>query len=181
VGEIEAERRNENDRVENALFAVGVLDRLLPLVGEFLRADATKLGLDHSMLAVLDILGVVPSLSVAALAGRCSLSHAATARAVERLVEQGYVERISEEWDGRSTWWVGRTARADETLALGRAGLREDLEHVAVQIPKADRLAVVRTLPLIEAVVTRHAHVRRESRWRETQYRRWQERQRERH
>ena len=47
----------EIDRAENAEFAQGVLDRLVPVVGEFLRADATKLGLDHSMLAVLDVLG----------------------------------------------------------------------------------------------------------------------------
>jgi hypothetical protein len=33
---------------------------------------------------------------------------------------------------------------------------------------------------VIVGVVARHAHIRRESRWRETQYRRWQERQRER-
>jgi hypothetical protein len=74
---------------------------------------------------------------------------------------------------------VGRAALAEETLDAGRAGLREDLERVAVQLPKADRLAVLRALPLIEGAVARHAHIRRESRWRETQYRRWQERRRE--
>jgi DNA-binding MarR family transcriptional regulator len=181
VGEIDTEKRAAFDRAENAEFAEGVLDRLLPVIGGFLRADATKLGLDHSMLAVLDVLGIVAPLSVAALAGRCSLSHAATARAVGRLVEQGYAERVTEEGDGRSSWWVGRSTRADETLAAGRAGLRADLVHLAAQLPRADRLAVLRALPLIEGVVLRHAHVRRESAWRETQYRRWRERQRERY
>ena len=180
MGEIDAERRAAVDRAENAELAEGVMDRLLPVVGEFLRADATKLGLDHSMLAVLDVLGIVSPLSVAALAGRCSLSHAATARAVGRLVEQGFADRVTDEGDGRSSWWVGRTSRADETLTAGRAGLRADLERLAAQLPPADRLAVLRALPLIIGVVARHAHVRRESAWRETQYRRWRERQRER-
>jgi DNA-binding MarR family transcriptional regulator len=179
VGEIDTERRAAFDRAENAELAQGVLDRLVPVVGEFLRADATKLGLDHSMLAVLDVLGIVSPLSVAALAGRCSLSHAATARAVGRLVEQGYAERVTDEGDGRSSWWVGRTVRGDEALAAGRAGLREDLGRLAAQLPGADRLAVLRALPLIVGVVARHAHARREAHWRETQYRRWQERQRE--
>jgi DNA-binding MarR family transcriptional regulator len=168
----------EIDRAENAEFAQGVLDRLVPVVGEFLRADATKLGLDHSMLAVLDVLGIVSPLSFATLAGRGSVSHAATARAVGRLVEQGYAERVTDEGDGRRSWWV-RAARADETLAVGRAGLRQDLEDLASQLPAADRLAALRALPLIVHVVARHAHLRTESHWRETQYRRWQERQRE--
>jgi DNA-binding MarR family transcriptional regulator len=180
VGEIDTETRAAFDRAENTEFADDVLDRLLPVVGEFLRADATKLGLDHSMLAVLDVLGIVSPLSVAALAGRCSLSHAATARAVGRLVEQGYAERVTDEGDGRSSWWVGRSAQADETLAAGRAGLRADLEHLAAQLPRADRLVVLRALPLINGVVARHARFRRESAWHETQYRRWQERRRER-
>jgi DNA-binding MarR family transcriptional regulator len=180
VGEIDTEQRAAVDRAENAEFAAGVLDRLLPVVREFLRGDAAKLGLDHSMLAVLDVLGIVSPLSVAALAGRCSLSHAATARAVGRLVELGYAERVTDEGDGRSRWWVGRSARAEETLAGGRAGLRLDLELLAAQLPRADRLAALRALPLIESVVARQAHDRRESAWRETQYRRWRERQRER-
>jgi DNA-binding MarR family transcriptional regulator len=180
VGEIDSERRAAIDRAENAEFAGGVLERLLPVVGEFLRADAAKLGLDHSMLAVLDVLGIVSPLSVAALAGRCSLSHAAATRAVGRLVEHGYAGRITDEGDGRSSWWVGRAALADEALEAGRAALRDDLELVAAQLPTADRLAVLHALPVIVGVVARHAHIRRESRWRETQYRRWQERQRER-
>jgi hypothetical protein len=92
----------------------------------------------------------------------------------------GYAERVTDEGDGRSAWWVGRDARAEETLEAGRGGLRQDLEHIAAQLPKADRLAVLRALLLIEGAVARHAHIRCESRWRETQYRRWQERQRER-
>ena len=107
------------------------------------------------------------------------MSHAATARAVGRLVEQGYAERVTDEGDGRRGWWVGRAARADETLAAGRAGLRQDLEDLASQLRAADRLAVLRALPLIVHVVARHAHLRTESHWRETQYRRWQEQQRE--
>ena len=180
VGEVDAERQAAKDRAENAEFAVGVLDRLLPLVGEFLRADAAQLGLDPSMLAVLDVLGIVSPVSVATLAGRCSLSHAATARAVARLVAQGYAERVTDEGDGRSTWWVGRTAGGGEILAAGRARLRADLEHLAARLPPADRLAVLRALPSIDAVLVRHTHTRQESRWREMQYRRWRERQRER-
>ncbi|NMO89672.1 MarR family winged helix-turn-helix transcriptional regulator [Actinomycetospora sp. TBRC 11914] len=180
MGEVDAERQAAKDRAENAEFATAVVDRLLGLVGEFLRADAAELGLDPSMLAVLDVLGIVSPVSVATLAGRCSLSHAATARAVARLVEQGYAERVTDEGDGRSTWWVGRTARGDETLRSGRARLRSDLEYLAAQLPSADRLAVLHALPLIEAVLVRHTHRRQESRWRETQYRRWQERRRER-
>lgn len=179
MGEVDTEKQAALDRAENTEFAQGVLDRLLPVVGEFLRADATKLGLDHSMLAVLDVLGIVSPLSVAALAGRCSLSHAATARAVGRLVEQGYAERVTDEGDGRSRWWVGRATRGDEILAAGRADLRQDLERLAAQLPRADRLAMLRALPLIHGVVARHARVRRESAWHETQYRRWRERQRE--
>jgi DNA-binding MarR family transcriptional regulator len=180
VGDIDSDPQIATDDVENAEFAGGVLDRLVPVVDEFLRADAAKLGLDHSMLAVLGILGLVSPLSVAALAGRCSLSHAATVRAVARLVERGYAEHVTDEGDGRSGWWVGRTALGDEALDADRAGLRTDLVHVAAQLPPHDRLAVLRALPAIIDVVARHAYVRREARWRETQFRRWQERQPER-
>lgn len=179
VGQVDDARQSAQVRAENTELATNVVDRLLGLVGEFLRADAAELGLDPSMLAILDVLGVVSPVSVATLAGRCSLSHAATARAVGRLVEQGYAERVTDSGDGRSTWWVGRTARGDELLATGRARLRADLERLAAGLAPADRLGVLRVLPSIEAVVVRHTHARQESRWHETQYRRWRERQRD--
>ena len=166
------------DVAENVELADVVLDRLVPVVGEFIRADALYLEIDDSMLAALHVLGIVAPISVAALAGRCSLSHAATVRAVHRLADRDLVERIVDEGDGRSSWWVGRTAAGDETLARDRAGLREDLHRLAAGLPADDRLAVLRALPDIVDVLVRHALVRRERRWRETQFRRWQERRR---
>ncbi len=181
MSDTEPEPRSTRDDVENTELASVVLDRLLPVIGEFLRADALRLGLDHTMLAVVGVLGIVSPLSVASLAGRCAMSHAATARAVGRLVERGYAERVTDEGDGRSTWWVGRTVQGDETLEAARAGLRADLVRVAAELPPQDRLVVLRALPRIVETLARHAYVRRESQWRETQYRRWQERQRPRY
>jgi DNA-binding MarR family transcriptional regulator len=162
----------------SAEFARGVLERLVPVVGEFLRADARKLDLDDSMLSVLDVLGIVSPVSVATLARRCTLSHAAATRAVTRLAERGYAERMTDEGDGRSTWWVGRTSQAVEEVAAVRADLRDDLARIASEIPERDRLVVLGTLSRVTDALARHASAQRESHWRETQYRRWQERQR---
>jgi DNA-binding MarR family transcriptional regulator len=179
VGDNDPEPGTATDDADNAEFAGGVLDRLVPVVGEFLRAEAAKLELDHSMLAVLGVLRIVSPLSVAALAGRCSLSHAATNRAVTRLVDRGYAEHVTDEGDGRSSWWVGRTALADEILDADRADMHADLVRVVARLPPRDRLAMLWALPAIVDVVARHAYARREMRWRETQFRRWQERRRE--
>lgn len=161
----------------NGEFARAILDQLLPVVVQLHRANAVELGLDPSMLAILDVLGTLDPLSISVLAGRCSLSHTATARAVERLAEQGWVERLPDPHDRRS-WMVGRAPGAEVALENSRADLRHGLADAAASMRPADRLATLHALIQVVERVSRAARAKVDRRWTETQFRRWQERNR---
>ena len=165
---------------QNWEFARLVLDQLLPVVVQLHRANAAELGLDPSMLAVLDVVGAKDPLSISVLAGRCSLSHAATARAVERLVEQGWVERLPDPHDRRS-WMVGRAPGTEAALENSRADLRHELADAAASMRPAARTATLHALIQVVERVSRTARAKVDRRWTETQFRRWQERNRLRH
>ncbi len=162
---------------ENAEFASSVLDRLVPAVVQMFRADAARLGLDPTELAILEVLRAVDPLSISALAGRVSLSHAATARAVGRLEDRDHVARNHDPHDGRG-WLVFLSPDTRALLQNARARVRHDLAVVAGDMAPERRVAMLRALVQVTDRVMRSARDQAEQRWQENRYRRWQERQR---
>jgi DNA-binding MarR family transcriptional regulator len=162
---------------ENAEFASSVLDHLLPAVVQMHRADAARLGLDPTELAILEVLRVVDPLSISALAGRISLSHAATARAVGRLEDRQWVARNQDPHDGRG-WLVFLSPETRTLLQDARARVRHRLAEVADDMSPERRIATLHALVQVTDRVARSARDQAEQRWREIQYRRWQERHR---
>ena len=110
----------ERDPV-NAQIADQVLHQLLTAVTVLLRGNADELGLDPTMLAIVDVLGVAPELSVAALADRIALSHAATSRAVSRLEARDWVTRVAETGPRRLVTRAEGHGDGGRHVAAGRA------------------------------------------------------------
>jgi DNA-binding MarR family transcriptional regulator len=162
---------------ENAEFASSVLDHLVPAVVQMHRADAARLGLDPTELAILEVLRVVDPLSISALAGRVSLSHAATARAVGRLEEREWVARNHDPHDRRG-WLVFLCPEARTALQDARAGVRHQLAEAADDLAPERLLATLHALVQVTDRVMRSARDQADQRWQEIQYRRWQERRR---
>jgi DNA-binding MarR family transcriptional regulator len=161
----------ERDPV-NAQIADQVLHQLLTAVTVLHRGNADELGLDPTMLAIVDVLGVVPELSVAALADRIALSHAATSRAVSRLEARDWVTRVAETGPRRLV------TRADETgtvVATSRQDVRSPLAGAAAELTPEVRDAVLEFLVRVTDILTTRARSRGDRRLQRTLYRRRKE------
>ncbi|MCD2187647.1 MarR family winged helix-turn-helix transcriptional regulator [Actinomycetospora soli] len=159
---------------ENLEFALSVLDQLVPTVVQLHRADAARLGLDPTELTILEVLRGVAPLSIAALAGRCALSHAATARAVDRLVAADRVGRYVDPDDARG-WLVDLPDHTVAALRHARATLRHDLADLAAGLTPAGRVATLHALVQVTGVVMRSVQEQAVERCRQTRHRRWLE------
>ncbi|MCD2197845.1 MarR family transcriptional regulator [Actinomycetospora endophytica] len=146
----------ERDPV-NAEIADHILQRLLTAATALHRGNADELGLDPSMLAIVDVLGVVPELTVAALADRVALSHAATSRAVTRLEERDWVERLDEPGTPR---FVMRAAETTTVVDASRQDVRSPLAAAADALDPQAREAVLLFLTRVTDILTTRARSR---------------------
>jgi hypothetical protein len=141
----------------NAQIADHILRRLLTAGTALHRGNADELGLDPSMLAIVDVLGVVPELTVAALADRVALSHAATSRAVRRLEERQWVERVDEPGVPRL---VVRAAETTTVVDASRQDVRSPLAGAADDLPPETRVVVLEFLMQVTDILATRARSR---------------------
>jgi DNA-binding MarR family transcriptional regulator len=149
VGEIVAAwgRERPGDDVSSIL----VVTPIWRLAAALQRARAGALagfGLDQSRLDVLGALrrsGTPYRLTAGELTRRCRVSAGATTQRVQRLEEDGYVERVRDEHDRRTVYVAltdGGSAKLDEVFA---AVLAAD-EQVLAPLTARDRASLVRIL-----------------------------------
>jgi DNA-binding Lrp family transcriptional regulator len=169
-------RAAEDDPLSAAI-ADHILQRLLTAATLLHRGNADELGLDPSMLAILEVLGVVPELTVTALADRVALSHAATSRAVTRLEERAWVERLGGPGEQRV---VARAADTTTTIDASRQDVRSPLAAAAEALTPEVRDAVLVFLREVSDVLTVRARSRGDRRYLRTLERRRKEWDRER-
>ena len=161
----------ERDPV-SARIADLVLHELLTAATALHRGNADELGLDPSMLAIVDVLGGVPELSVAALADRVALSHAATSRAVTRLEARDWVARVEETGARR---FVTRAAETTMVVDASRQDVRSPLAGAAERLTPEARDIVLDFLLRVTGILTTRARSRGDRRLQRTLDRRRKE------
>jgi hypothetical protein len=162
----------------NAAIADHLLQRLVTAATLLHRGNADELGLDPTMLAILEVLGVVPELTVAALADRVALSHAATSRAVTRLEERAWVERLGDPGEQRVVARAVDTTTT--TIDASRQDVRSPLAAAAGELRPELRDAVLVFLREVSDILTTRARSRGDRRYLRTLERRRKEWDRER-
>ena len=116
------------------------------------RAQRATLACDSASMTtctILTELGREPSMTLAQLARRLRLDKGWTSRAVDQLVEQGFIDKASGDSDRRtialSLTRAGRTEhRRIEAL------LNQQVARVIARIPNAQRVAVSQALALLQ-------------------------------
>lgn len=157
---------------QNARIADLVLDELLAAGTLLHRGNADELGVDPSMLAILETLGVFRWQTVASLADRVALSHAATSRAVARLEERRWVERVGEPGERRL---VTRAPGTSAVIAASRQDVRSPLAAAAGALDAGHRDAVLGFLEEASRVLQARALARGDHRLRRSTERRRKE------
>lgn len=149
VGEIVAAWKRE--RPEDDVSSILVVTPIWRLGAALERARSAALaefGLDQSRLDVLGALrraGTPYRLTAGELTRRCRVTPGATTQRVQRLEEDGYVERVREDHDRRTVYVAltpGGSAKLDEVFA---AVLAAD-EEVLTPLSARDRASLERIL-----------------------------------
>ena len=149
MGEIVAAWGRE--RPEDDVSSILVVTPMWRLTAALQRARAGALaefGLDQSRLDVLGALrrsGSPYRLTAGELTRRCRVSGGATTQRVQRLEEEGYVDRVRDEHD-RRTVYVALTPDGAAKLDQVFAAVLEADERVLAPLTARDRAALVRIL-----------------------------------
>ena len=128
-----------------------VLHHLLPAMTGLHRANAVELGLDPAEMAVVEVLGVVPALRLAALAERVALSHAAASGAAARLEDRTWVERTNVT---KGYLEVGRAEGTAEVVASSLQDVRSPLAAAASSLTAEERVTVLAFLEEVIQIVS---------------------------
>ena len=149
MGEIVAAWRRE--RPQDDVSSILVVTPIWRLGAALQRARSTALsgfGLDQSRLDVLGALrraGTPYRLTAGELTRRCRVTPGATTQRVQRLEEEGYVERVREEQD-RRTVYVALTPGGSAKLDAVFAAVMAADEEVLAPLSPRDRASLERIL-----------------------------------
>jgi DNA-binding MarR family transcriptional regulator len=141
----------QRERPQDDVSSIRVVTPIWRLAAALERARAQALatfGLDESRLDVLGTLrraGTPYRLSAGELARRCRVTPGATTQRVQRLEQDGYVERVRDEHDRRTVYVAltpGGSAKLDEVFA---AVMAAD-EAVLAPVSPRDRASLARIL-----------------------------------